>query len=359
MYKLNYFLPNRTQPFLITFFMAVLAFKRIVKLMKIRKGFRKPQQKKRRRSSLFQNMVRRSAESAEEARVGKSVLQISHSALPFLEVSLANTQVQAAPSSVDQPDSASPVHQANEVLIRLVEQKVAENRKRMAKPSAVEVLKEKLHRLATLEDHSSSSRRKPSAAHIQGRGTHRLTSKKTPGTHSLIHSALLHSSEQHADLVQNDYFRNFAHAMLAEDGEEGTSSSSMVDYIPGTAIYYGASISLQARHGGFLSCSTSTIKCSAHKVLPSCKLTIKKSEDLTDSGVVSYGDALWLQFGANFVFGAKYGTLQEGSSEGGARSLKPSLVSCKRQSMFKAQQYGRWIILKRGDPMGKGRASNV
>lgn len=351
-YKLNYFLPNRTQPFLITFFTAVLAFKRIVKLMKIRKGFRKPQQKKRRRSSLFQNLVRRSAESAEEAKVGKSVLQISHSALPFLEASFANANAPSAVVSPDQTEINTSAHKVNDVLIRSVELKIAENRKRLAKPSAVEVLKDKLHRLAILED-NSNIKRKPSSAQLQSRGSHRLTSKKShPGTHSLAHNAILHTNELSSDLVQNDYFRNFAHAMLAEDGEEGLNAG-VVDYLAGTAIYYGASISLQARHGGFLSCNTTTIKCSAHKVMSTCKLIIKKSEDLTDSGVVSYGDALWLQFGANFVLGAKYGTLQEGSSEGGARSLKPSLVSCKRQSMFKAQQYGRWIILKRGDPMGK------
>lgn len=68
---------------------------------------------------------------------------------------------------------------------------------------------------------------------------------------------------------------------------------------------------------------------------------------MTDIGIMKYGDALWLQAGNHDVLGAQYGTLVDQK-----RTIQPALVSCKRASMFKAQQYGRWIVLNRVDPMG-------
>lgn len=77
------------------------------------------------------------------------------------------------------------------------------------------------------------------------------------------------------------------------------------------------------------------------------RFIVKKSDDLTDIGAVCYGDALWLQAGPTTVLGARYGTLVDQK-----RAIQPALISCKRQNMFKANQYGRWIILNRDNPMG-------
>ncbi len=103
----------------------------------------------------------------------------------------------------------------------------------------------------------------------------------------------------------------------------------------------------QARHGGFLSYNSNSLKASAHKILSHTRFVVKNSEDLTDIGIMKYGDALWLQAGHNEVLGAQYGSLVDQK-----REIQPSLISCKRQSMFKAQQYGRWIVLNRENPMG-------
>eukprot|EP00600_Ochromonadales_sp_CCMP1393_P014448 CAMPEP_0174996962 /NCGR_PEP_ID=MMETSP0005-20121125/690_1 /TAXON_ID=420556 /ORGANISM="Ochromonas sp., Strain CCMP1393" /LENGTH=1016 /DNA_ID=CAMNT_0016251437 /DNA_START=254 /DNA_END=3301 /DNA_ORIENTATION=+ len=119
-----------------------------------------------------------------------------------------------------------------------------------------------------------------------------------------------------------------------------------LEYESGTSIYFGATIAIQARHGGFLSYNSSEIKASAHKVLPYTRFVVKNSEDHTDVGVMKYGDALWLQAGNHDVLGAQYGSLVDQK-----RTIQPALVSCRRTSMFKAQQYGRWIVLKRDDPM--------
>jgi len=104
--------------------------------------------------------------------------------------------------------------------------------------------------------------------------------------------------------------------------------------------------SAQARHGGFLSYNSSQIKASAHKVLNNTRFVVKNSEDLTDVGVMKYGDALWLQAGHLDVLGAQYGSLVDQK-----RTIQPALVSCTRKNMFKAQQYGRWIVLNRNKPM--------
>jgi hypothetical protein len=61
---------------------------------------------------------------------------------------------------------------------------------------------------------------------------------------------------------------------------------------------------------------------------------------------MKYGAALWLQAGHHDVLGAQYGSLVDQK-----RTIQPALVSCKRASMFKAQQYGRWIVLNRARPM--------
>lgn len=130
------------------------------------------------------------------------------------------------------------------------------------------------------------------------------------------------------------------------------ASNDIGEYLENTPIYYGATLALQARHGGYLSYANGDIKASAHKVLSQCRFIVKKSDDLTDIGAVKFGDALWLQTVSNgsiapSVLGAVYGSLIDKK-----REIQPALVSCKRSVMFKAQQYGRWIILNRDDPMG-------
>lgn len=70
----------------------------------------------------------------------------------------------------------------------------------------------------------------------------------------------------------------------------------VLNYAPGTAVYFGATVAIQSRHGGFLSFNNaSDIRASAHKILPSARFTIWNCDDLQDHGVVRYGDAVWLQ----------------------------------------------------------------
>jgi hypothetical protein len=72
-------------------------------------------------------------------------------------------------------------------------------------------------------------------------------------------------------------------------------------------------------------------------------------------GNVLYGDAIWLQSASGFeVLGAffemKLKFTKETSGMGG--QIKPALISCRKSHIFKAQQYGRWIVLNKADPIG-------
>lgn len=144
-------------------------------------------------------------------------------------------------------------------------------------------------------------------------------------------------------------------AGMAVVAEEPASDSKdrlpegVVEYPPGISIYYGAPVSLQAIHGGFLSFANSkSVIASAFKVLATCKYTIIKATDASNTGIVSYGDAIWLQAGANDLLGAAYSGLV---SDGTGRKLRPALISNAIENRYKASQYGRWIILNRKFPV--------
>lgn len=126
-------------------------------------------------------------------------------------------------------------------------------------------------------------------------------------------------------------------------------SNEVNDYVVGTTIYFGASVALQARHGGFLSFNNSQdIKASAHKILPQTKFVIVNSTDLTNTGAMRYGDAVWLQAGQHEVLGANY--IAKADSKDKQKRFRPALINCRRENIFKAQQYGRWIILNKEAP---------
>ena len=142
------------------------------------------------------------------------------------------------------------------------------------------------------------------------------------------------------------------HSMPKSNAENVQKREKEAEFLPGTVVYFGATVALQARHGGYLSFyDASNIKASAHKVLPHSRFVIINAEDLTDIGTLKYGDAIWLQAGQHEVLGAQYGGGPLGSQT--KRKIHPSLINCRRENVFKAQQYGRWIVLNRDDPLGK------
>ena len=152
---------------------------------------------------------------------------------------------------------------------------------------------------------------------------------------------------QKEEILEEQKLQSGDHNVLYNEKDD--MNEKYMEYIKGTEIYYGSTVSLQAKHGGFLSFNNkSDIKASAHKTLPHARYVILKSEDLSDKNVVRYGDAVWLQAGASEVLGAMF----SGKIAAKGRTLNPSLISSKRTNMFKAQQYGRWLLLNKNDPVG-------
>lgn len=214
----NYFHPNRTQPFLITFFQAVCAFKRVCKLMKIRLGFRRPQDAVRKRTSTFRVLIKRSRAIAEEARVGKPVLTPS----PLHQASHHSAHSKVHENSLESRISGE-VHLS-------VEMKVTAFRKKHIPQSRAEILAEKLDKMMAMSERHARALRRTS----------------TPKTHAPVPMGPL--GPLGIDMSPRlDYFKNFAHAMLAEEFDDSAPLAAM-EYLTGSAIYFGATIAFQVRH---------------------------------------------------------------------------------------------------------------
>ena len=130
----------------------------------------------------------------------------------------------------------------------------------------------------------------------------------------------------------------------------------VMEFLPRTPITYGSNIALQAYHGGYMSLwDPINLKASAHKILPHCKFKILKSNELSFLGNVKYGDAVWLQSTSGLeVLGAFYDMkLRNNSDDPNGGRIRPAVISCRKSHVFKAQQYGRWILLNQEDPIGK------
>jgi hypothetical protein len=183
--------------------------------------------------------------------------------------------------------------------------------------------------------------------------THRLTMQEHP-EHAKHHKHGHHHHHHHHQHQHNNEETDGNPNSLAIGGQNVTDDAEMmekyIDYLPGTEIYYGAAISLQARHGGFLSFyHKDGMKATAHKTLPTSRFVILKSSDLTNKNAVKYGDAVWMQATGNEVLGACFsGAIAEGSG----RKLLPTMIKTNRRNMFRASQYGRWIFVNRDDPVG-------
>lgn len=129
-------------------------------------------------------------------------------------------------------------------------------------------------------------------------------------------------------------------------------------YFPGASIYYGATIGIQARHGGYLSYFNSNdIKASAFKPTAQARYVIINCDRREDTGLVRYGDAVWLQVGLYEVMGARFGMrkrrYKKGEEEKMDHSLMPAFINCRNDNLQRALNYGRWIIMSKKDSIAK------
>lgn len=341
----RYFKKTRTQPFIITFFMAVLAFKKIAKIMR-RKLSQKRVAATTRRRSTFLSVVKRSRQSISFAMQGKALIHADIKDEVTTEDSVDDVE------HMEEPDEAVAAllaaksrsvyylksHKAEEVS-RRVGQTLDRYYARLRNQQRTVPLSDRLDAAVRLKDESPNQKRRPATAPAQ------QNAMNVPlATGNALQD--WNNMQQAVEAAKQPDAKAILEKNLAE------AANDIGEYLEGTPIYYGATLALQARHGGYLSYASGDVKASAHKVLSQSRFIVKKSDDLTDIGAVKFGDALWLQTIANgsmasSVLGAVYGSLVDKK-----REIQPALVSCKRAVMFKAQQYGRWIILNRDDPMG-------
>lgn len=319
----KYFHPTRTQPFLITFFQAVMAFKNLCKMMRLRVG-KKRQFIAHRHVTPFQVELRKSHQLIKTVKKGVSVIRTDAFSNSF-------KLVDANKSSEDfyrkQSLQLSKTERLFRDVNRHIESYVVRERAKANKPA--ETLEERLNKVSEINVKRRNSL------------TKKQSNAKTGDSHVVSTQNLFQFL-----LNTNPTGNEPPSGVGGDEADKLQPSLEQGEYLEGTAIYYGSAIAIQARHGGFLSYNENEVKASAHKILSNSRFVVKKSDDLTDIGVIKYGDALWLQAGPGFVLGAQYGTLVDQK-----REIQPALVSCKRQSMFKAQQYGRWIILNQEEPI--------
>jgi hypothetical protein len=337
----KYFHPSRTQPFLITFFQAVMAFKKVCKLIKIRIG-RTKQVSLLKRSTTFQVELKRSQQQITMIKKGQSLIQA--------EVFKPQKIITASKVGDDFYKNQEIRYSKREKLFTEVNKQINGYLSKERQNPVSQLLDHKLTRLAlsSLEEGGSPSSKKRATTLGKSNHDQLLSHSNVFQAFEITQRTNNHTINETDNNINETTVRS-ANAPFGE-GEEGGTGPKKEDYgeyIEGTSIYYGSTVAIQAKHGGYLSFNNNEIKASAHKVLTNSKFIVKKSDDLTDIGLIKYGDALWLQAGLGFVLGAQYGSLIDQK-----REIQPTLVSCKRQSMFKAQQYGRWIVLNKENPMG-------
>lgn len=119
--------------------------------------------------------------------------------------------------------------------------------------------------------------------------------------------------------------------------EEKGTATEVREYVAGSCIYYGSTITIQARHGGYMSYNDpKNLKASAHKVMQTTKFVIYKAKDPAFVGAVLYGDPVILQAGQHEVLGAQYGGGPIIANE--KRKIRPALINFRRENAYKAAQ---------------------
>jgi hypothetical protein len=318
-----------TQPFLITLFQAVIAFKRMAKVLKKRHLRRNT--KFNSRKSLLRGIIKKSAEDQQLMRFNQGKSFIQNIPEPELETVLYKATSDGHFLKLQTPNS-SPIKLERRFrrdnIIQQAANKVSSHQQTIAGGKYLSA-GEKLNSLLDKQN-----------LDIFNATLEKETSNKDKG------------NEDVNDDIINLISKNFTlSANKNSDSKVALVNKDIAEYMPGTYIYFGATIALQATHGGYMSYHDPTnVKASAHKILQSARFLILNSDDLTDLGVLRFGDAVWLQAGLFDVLGASF--IGAPSEAGSSRKIRPALINSRRENMFKAQQYGRWIVLNRDNPIG-------
>ena len=318
--RTRYFQIKRTQPFFITFVQAIIAFKRVAKTMKLVFARRNMKKEKTQKNSMKQ-ISRISTQKVVNALHGQPMITLTteemaeHRYLKSVQHKRADKELSSPTgtgpgfgfSSSPVPDGKPGSQPANAAMYG-------------TKGSLPLNMAEKLRKTLNTA---------PSEAMLR----------------SLEKSQAIAMSEHAGGVIANGISQLQMKNATIQDSETKHNR----EYVAGTVIYYGSSISVQARHGGYLSFNDSkNIKASAHKIMQHSRFIVTSADDASFGGAIKFGDAIMLQAGQHEVLGAQF---QGGPDEGTTtRKIKPSLINFRQGNSGRAQNYGRWIICSKIEP---------
>jgi hypothetical protein len=358
----KYFKKSRTQPFVVSFIQALMAFKRLARRMKVKSvSLRRTFDPSDHKNNYLDHEIVRAHNTRLNSKFGAHVITQTNVRAPVL----AEVRYRDADTGriFEDEEEAREAEKRNLVALkkpfiakakkeRVTLFKRVNNRLENAKNEAALgstnfAIKRLRRKLKKEEDQRTAELHLSLAEHHDPKARH---GHKKHGHHKHVTHA--HSGAAGPDAGSGG--AGEGDKPLAIGGEDVTGDTEMIeryiDYIPGTEIYYGHAISLQAKHGGYLSFyNKDGMTATAHKTLPTSRFVILKSSDLTNKNPVRYGDAVWMQASGSEVLGACFtGNI----SAGQGRKLLPTMIKTNRRNMFRAQQYGRWILVNKDDPVG-------
>ena len=324
----RYFSASRTQPFVITLISAVMAFKKVARLIHSRNRIKKLKSKihSNTGSSALKSIIHASDTGLIVAREGGEALKLPQN-VDF-------SKLKEAPKTYNYYEDPTVIA----ILERKEKNKLKKRKVNYTLLAARHIREHNIKLMKNLiVDVGSKLKEELKSTFIID------TILKSKKTNNLKNSQTDSEIVEHTDKAEN-----------VSSGKDGM----VMEFLPKTPITYGSNIALQAYHGGYMSLwDPVNLKASAHKILPHCKFKILKSNELSFLGNVKYGDAVWLQSTSGLeVLGAFYDMKLRNNSDdpnGNGGKIRPALISCRKSHLFKAQQYGRWILLNQEDPIGK------
>lgn len=240
-----FFHPKRTQPFIITFFQAVMAFKKICKIMKRRTNYMKIAAKSRKESSLKVE-VRRSTSQLIAASQGREVLNIWPSERNPNTLSPSKSKVNII------EHEGSSFRNKTKNIRRLVSKHLEsfQAKQRLGKGSiVVEQLERNLNMLQDLSINSPLARkltRKLTVSTKRKSTTVALSGNKTAALIKAVSDSQINSISV---AIQKSFLKGSrpstpAPITVIED-EANENVDDDVEYLSGTSIYFGATVALQ------------------------------------------------------------------------------------------------------------------
>ena len=340
---------RRTKPRLVTFVQSVMAFKRLARKMKRWRHLDDSRRSTNSRgpSALFME-VRKTAREVKRAAGGYHVINVSSNDIAMTRMEMKKHRMLAKRERKRAEDEA--LHEKER--LGFTDTKAAD-----AQNTYHHYRSRRKEQLASHLDHMQNDFDKEMFAKLDA------NLESADGDQQGASNDVAHLLQRNQQLSKDD----------KKTGSRSKSSSDKIDYLPGTTIYFGSTVALQGRHGGFMSyANAGHVKASAHKILSYARYVIVNCDDPSDTGLLRYGDAVWLRAGVHEVLGAQYVSQKNGASlksnapsaegadgtkAGGdadvkkEREIVPALVNSRKENAFKAHQYGRWIVLNRDRPL--------